>query len=670
MNLWPVLLSLAFTSSLFAQSLKGAHLVDYDAELHEMVVKFKHQYLPEVQNGQIQLGVNPPPGVKSIQSSQLLSSRQFKSVFPLSDAQKIARQNGSSGSVEGKVDVIPLSGMMVVDLEGVEIDEMIALCQEYEDLVEVEYCSLGPVYTPAEVYSEVPPVSPDFTDRQGYFDAGENGIDAEWAWSIGLTGDNVTVRDAEWAFDSLHEDYVGHIQTGLAQTKDDYEDHGTAVMGVMMAQHNGFGVQGAVPEAEGWFYSENTGRTSAVAKMVADASAGDILILEMQTGGCDGNLSTPDYSSSIWDLVKNATDAGIVVVMAAGNGSSNLNAACYNDYHARGDNGGIIVGAGTSTSGGKMGFSTYGDRVNLRGWGTSVTTTGYGYLHGSGQDEYTSSFNGTSSATPVVASAVSLVQSWHKAKLNSYLTSQELRSLLRETGHPQRANLTTPIGPLPNVRAAIEKLATDNNVSIPLDNSNSSIAQSSSSEISSSSLSSSSSSSSVSQSSSSSTAGVDCSSYNDWVAQSYEWSGTQEYVVYNEKLYSHTDWVSSQNPEVNTGWTYEGDCSGNVSSSEVISSSSVMISSSSESTVGIVTNLSPFNLSEFNHQGTFLEFEGNRIFEVRLFNSLGELIERQAIRQSGFTPWQNRLGQGRYYIRVQSLTNEVYSEVHSLSVSN
>jgi len=41
-----------------------------------------------------------------------------------------------------------------------------------------------------------------------------------------------------------------------------------------------------------------------------------------------------------------------------------------------------------------------------------------------------------------------------------------LRSLLKSTGHPQRADLSTPIGPLPNIRAAIEKLASDNGVSV------------------------------------------------------------------------------------------------------------------------------------------------------------------------------------------------------------
>lgn len=63
----------------------------------------------------------------------------------------------------------------------------------------------------------------------------------------------------------------------------------------------------------------------------------------------------------------------------------------------------------------------------------------------------------TSSAGPIVASAVIAVQSWYKANHNGeVLSPHAMRDLLIETGTRQGSG--GHIGPLPNIRRAIEAL--------------------------------------------------------------------------------------------------------------------------------------------------------------------------------------------------------------------
>ena len=91
--------------------------------------------------------------------------------------------------------------------------------------------------------------------------------------------------------------------------------------------------------------------------------------------------------------MKAATDAGVIVVAAAGNGGENLDSDDYQEYRNRGNSGAIIVGAGEPGTLNALLISTYGSRVDLQGWGESVFSTGYGDFISYGiNQEYTNSF--------------------------------------------------------------------------------------------------------------------------------------------------------------------------------------------------------------------------------------------------------------------------------------
>lgn len=178
-----------------------------------------------------------------------------------------------------------------------------------------------------------------------------------------------------------------------------------------------------------------------------------------------------EFVQANYDAIVAATSAGIIVVEAAGNGSEDLDQPEYDAaFRDRPDSGAIMVGAGDGCPDpyperGRLGFSTFGARVDLHGWGNCVTTAGYGTLQGSSEsdDSYTASFSGTSSASPIVAAAAAVVSSVaiEQGDVDG-LSSTEARSLLVSTGTPQDtspAALTGNIGPLPNLAAALGLMA-------------------------------------------------------------------------------------------------------------------------------------------------------------------------------------------------------------------
>jgi len=174
--------------------------------------------------------------------------------------------------------------------------------------------------------------------------------------------------------------------------------------------------------------------------------------------------------------------AGIVVVEAAGNGAENLDDALYDLPGAgfpagwsnpfRGgarDSGAVVVGAGMPPSGNfgpdraRLDFSNHGARVDCQGWGREVVTTGYGDLFrdaaNAGNEDfwYTSSFSGTSSASPMVAGVAACLQGAATAK-GGVLSPARIRQLLRTTGSPQQGNLAQRIGSRPDLRQSLAKL--------------------------------------------------------------------------------------------------------------------------------------------------------------------------------------------------------------------
>jgi subtilisin family serine protease len=282
------------------------------------------------------------------------------------------------------------------------------------------------------------------------------------------------------------------------------------VMAMLCADDNGFGIVGVAPDSKvnavswhGWRPVTPLMINSLAASIDFAAShlrAGDILILEVHVPGPrhdfeiqkdpDGTPNQRGYIPVEWfpataAAIKRATLRNIIVVSAAGNGYENLSDTIYdqrprkfsfpswweNPFRRRQrDTGSILVGAGAPPSDAygpdrsRLEFSNYGSCVDCQGWGRQVVTAGYGALQGGPRERwYTGVFDGTSSATPLVAGAIACLQGAIKARGRQmqppreiYLTPSRARELLRTTGSPQTSAPTSPatnrIGPRPNLK--------------------------------------------------------------------------------------------------------------------------------------------------------------------------------------------------------------------------
>jgi serine protease len=335
-------------------------------------------------------------------------------------------------------------------------------------IVEIAY----PLAKPAPA-----PSTPDFTGSQGYLNSAPGGIGAKDSWSVtGGTGSGVKIVDVEYSWNLNHEDLS---KAGNALMKKSYwgpsdpfndNNHGTAVLGELIADDNGFGVTGIAKGAAigvvpsyiaiwGYVLSESV-------QFAADnLQAGDVILIELQMVGPNGgtNYVPVEWDQGVFDAIQYATAKGIVVVEAGGNGAQNLDDPIFQDKFNRNtrDSGAIIVGAGYSlgnfgTDLSRASFSTYGSRVDVQGWGDwSVTTAGYGTLYSSGGDPntyYTSTFSGTSSASAMVAGAAADLESVIKAVGGSPGSPSWIRERLVDTGAPQSG--TQQVGPRPNLLRA------------------------------------------------------------------------------------------------------------------------------------------------------------------------------------------------------------------------
>jgi len=349
--------------------------------------------------------------------------------------------------------------------------------------------------------AEPPSTTPNFEANQLHLGVAPGGIDAQFAWTTpGGTGGKVKIIDCEWGWRFTHEDLLqnqGGVVAGTSTTTLSFVNHGTAVLGVISGDRNGFGVTGIAPDAVISASSFNDQSTSAAIKAAADKlQAGDIILLEIHRPG--PNTPNPqqgqlgfigiEWWPDDFAAIRYAVLKGIVVVEAAGNGTQNLDDAVYNTPSAgfpsswrnpfnlgNAQSGAVMVGAGAPPPGthgsdwgpdrSRLDFSNYGSRVDVQGWGQGVTTTGYGDLQGGSNADlwYTNGFNGTSSASPVVVGALAATQGVLRARGHRVLDSPKARLLVRACGSPQQDAPSRPasqrIGKRPNLRELIPEAA-------------------------------------------------------------------------------------------------------------------------------------------------------------------------------------------------------------------
>lgn len=352
------------------------------------------------------------------------------------------------------------------------------------------------------------PAPPPYGGLQRYLNAGPVGLGAYAAWEqLGLTGSTATpIVDIEFGYD-FHQDLPAINQIGppgdpAAQSD---RDHGTAVLGVLASQHNGYGTNGIAPDAWIGFAAVKTAGVVNIPQAIVNATdltgiSGTIILIEQQIAGpascgnpcaplglppCDCSAGTAwvpvEWDLATYNAILYAVGNGKTVIEPAGNGAQDLDDPIYstgNNGHwpflAQNDSGAVMVGAGRGwdfidTLGSRICCSNYGSRVDVSGYGTAVYTTGYGNLYSAEGPSlnYTHTFAGTSSASACVAGAAALVQeAYYLANSGPggqvWMSPGALRQALVDSGTPQTAATVFPffpasqnIGPKPDASIAI-----------------------------------------------------------------------------------------------------------------------------------------------------------------------------------------------------------------------
>lgn len=329
-------------------------------------------------------------------------------------------------------------------------------------------------------------VTPSFRSLQGYLDDAPDGVNvAALTGLTGAGGAGVRVFDAEEDWEMEHEDrpvnLLRRVSGERSPSRDADRDHGTAVMGVIAAADNGFGVTGIAPDATVGLVRfkpllADSSNTILTAVNDQDMKEGDILVLPVDRPGPRDKSIAIEWWPDDFAAIRNATDRGVIVVEAAGNGGDDLDHTDYDrplsgfptswrNPFRRGamDSGAILVGAGippnrADPDRSRHDDSNFGDAVDVQGWAFSIFTTGYGDQEQGASDPkryYTSSFGLTSGSTAMVAGVLACVQGVRIAAGRRPWTPSQARNALRTSGSPQQASASHPlnerIGNRPNL---------------------------------------------------------------------------------------------------------------------------------------------------------------------------------------------------------------------------
>jgi len=352
-----------------------------------------------------------------------------------------------------------------------------------------------------------------FEEKQGYRRRAPEGIDAIYAGkNQGGDGTGTFFVDIEEGWNTEHEDLPKpDFTSGVFSTDDWNIQHGTAVLGEIVALPNSYGVTGIAHGAKYGLSSSLSKDDSdpneepefnaalAIIRAFDRLRAGNVILIEI---GQKVELETPiphyaefctsntcgfchvveghadlfvplEFYSAEFDAIQLATSRGIHVVEPAANGGLFLDFASFEGRFDRNnrDSGAIMVG-GSNTRLVPSCLTNRGSRLDVHSWGEKVWTTGglSRYFEGNwlNTDDpnrwYMENFNGTSSAAAIVAGAVLSIEGVRRAAGRFSLPTRAMRTLLRETGTPQQGSLFGPsgpqmdlIGPQPDLRRAIPR---------------------------------------------------------------------------------------------------------------------------------------------------------------------------------------------------------------------
>jgi len=206
-------------------------------------------------------------------------------------------------------------------------------------------------------------------------------MNIESAWDINTDCRSHIVAVIDSGVDFTHSDLAANMWTGATNGSVDFvnpgsgtgkgmEGHGTHVAGTIGAVgNNGIGTAGVCWTAQIMnvrvLGDDGSGTTAAVVQGINYARAHGASIINMSLGGSG-------YDSTLDSAVRSASDAGMILAIAAGNNSANNDSTA--DYPCNFTYSGVICIAALNQKNGLADYSNYGaTTVHVGAPGTNVT---------------------------------------------------------------------------------------------------------------------------------------------------------------------------------------------------------------------------------------------------------------------------------------------------------
>ena len=261
----------------------------------------------------------------------------------------------------------------------------------------------------------------------------EQDIRVEEVWPT-YTGDGINVAVVDDGMHHQHEDLTGNVLTSLNHNYDPdltdiyqpFEDHGTAVAGLIAAKDNSLGMRGVAPEATIYGYNLLVNLTDM---NIADAMKRNATSTAISNNSWRiPGFGRPVFASTLWEHavengITNGYDGkGVFYVFGAGNGhliGDSANLSEYGNFYA------VTTVCAVGHDDIRSGYSDTGANLWVCGPSSSgrvgqprIATTDNGH-------RYSGSFGGTSAATPIVSGAVALIR-----EANNALTWRDVKLIL------------------------------------------------------------------------------------------------------------------------------------------------------------------------------------------------------------------------------------------------
>ncbi len=315
-------------------------------------------------------------------------------------------------------------------------------------------------------------ITPLLVNHQQYFYPAPQGVGIFDAWDHpGGKGVGVKVIVYDNNYRATHEDLPNLFYTTGGNPVD--EQHGTAVLGILGAKHNGIGLKGGVYDAQ-FGFQEAASAVESHADFLLNAADqlnyGDVIVTEVgrkvnalgfecPCNPTQANSVPIEFYPAEYDAISQIVASGISVVETAGNGCVDFDDPVFQGMFDTTINhsGAIWAGASLHDSRTPTCYSNSGERVDLHAWGESVSALLFlrddeVALFDAGLDRrYGPNFGGTSSAAPIITACVASLQAQSKSAFLGPMSPAEVRDLLVTTGQAQTGELDRPIGPMPDI---------------------------------------------------------------------------------------------------------------------------------------------------------------------------------------------------------------------------